>query len=149
MAATRSWACKHALISSDFKSQLLRLLLALRLPTIKSRCKHAVTNPRAPPPPPQEYVEPNYILEKQGLPVTDPRLRNGELWGMYGSSTQFGTPANQFGSNAIAAWYNYNMLGSTNVFVGVIDEVGDWDRTWLMHHSSVACQVAGLPCACA
>jgi hypothetical protein len=77
----------------------------------------------------KEYVEPNYILEKQGLPVTEARLRNGELWGMLGASTQFGTPASQFGSNAIAAWYNTRVLGSTNVFVGVIDEVRHWAAT--------------------
>jgi subtilisin family serine protease len=53
-----------------------------------------------------------------GAASTDPYFTNGSLWGMYGAST---TPANQFGSNAAAAWAAGH-TGSASVFVGIIDE---------------------------
>ena len=46
------------------------------------------------------FAEPNWVYT-HGAASTDPYFTNGSLWGMYGAST---TPANQFGSNAAAAW---------------------------------------------
>jgi subtilisin family serine protease len=64
-----------------------------------------------------EFAEPNWIYEHQAV-TNDPYYTNGSLWGMYGKST---TPANEFGSNAAAAWAA-GKTGSTTVYVGVIDE---------------------------
>jgi thermitase len=64
-----------------------------------------------------EFAEPNWIYTHQAT-SNDPYFTNGSLWGMYGAST---TPANQYGSNAAAAWANNN-TGSNSVYVGVIDE---------------------------
>jgi hypothetical protein len=64
-----------------------------------------------------EYVEPNYIYNHTAA-SNDPYYTNGSLWGMYGSST---TPANQYGSQAGAAWAN-NRVGSSTVVIGIIDE---------------------------
>ena len=63
-----------------------------------------------------EWAEPNYIYT-YGATSNDTYFTNGSLWGMYGSST---SPANQYGSNAAAAWVNNT--GSASVLVGVIDE---------------------------
>jgi hypothetical protein len=70
-----------------------------------------------------EFVEPNYVLEpvQDAAGVTDAYFAGAgcQLWGMYGPTT---TPcANQFGSNAAAAWADGN-TGSNNVYVGVVDE---------------------------
>jgi subtilisin family serine protease len=64
-----------------------------------------------------EFAEPNYIYT-HGAASTDTYYTNGSLWGMYGAGT---TPANQYGSNAAAAWAAGN-TGSKAVYVGVIDE---------------------------
>jgi subtilisin family serine protease len=64
-----------------------------------------------------EYAEPNYIYEHTAT-SNDLYYTNGSLWGMYGSST---SPANQFGSQAAAAWAN-NHIGSDAVYIGIIDE---------------------------
>ncbi|MBI4876779.1 MAG: S8 family serine peptidase [Acidobacteria bacterium] len=61
-----------------------------------------------------EFAEPNWIYEHQAV-SNDPYYTGGLLWGMYGP------PANQFGSNAAAAWAAGN-IGSASVYVGVIDE---------------------------
>lgn len=63
------------------------------------------------------FAEPNWVYT-HGAASTDPYFTNGSLWGMYGAST---TPANQFGSNAAAAWAAGH-TGSASVFVGIIDE---------------------------
>ncbi|PYE55004.1 S8 family peptidase [Deinococcus yavapaiensis] len=63
------------------------------------------------------YAEPNFIYHHDAT-STDPYFTNGSLWGMYGPST---TPANQFGSNAAAAWAS-GSVGSSTVYVGIIDE---------------------------
>ena len=63
------------------------------------------------------HVEPNWIYTSQ-VTSTDPSYTNGSLWGMYGRST---TPANAYGSNAAAAWAA-GRIGSSRVYVGVIDE---------------------------
>ena len=62
------------------------------------------------------FVEPNYIVRSQAT-SNDPYFINRNLWGMYGSSS---SPANQFGSNAAAAWTS-NYTGLSDVVVGVID----------------------------
>jgi subtilisin family serine protease len=63
------------------------------------------------------YAEPNYIYN-HNVTSNDPYYTDGSLWGMYGSTT---TPANQYGSQAGAAWAN-NKTGSADVVIGVIDE---------------------------
>lgn len=63
------------------------------------------------------FAEPNYIYTHTAT-ATDPYFTNGSLWGMYGSAT---SPANQYGSNAAAAWAA-GKTGSASVYVGVIDE---------------------------
>jgi len=62
------------------------------------------------------FVEPNFKYKSMQIP-NDPSFTNGSLWGLYGAST---TPANQYGSNAAGAWST--STGSSNVFIGVIDE---------------------------
>jgi subtilisin family serine protease len=64
-----------------------------------------------------EFAEHNWIYTHDAT-ATDPYFTNGSLWGMYGATT---TPANQYGSNAAAAWAAGN-TGSKAVYVGVIDE---------------------------
>ncbi|MCF3111473.1 S8 family serine peptidase [Niabella sp. CC-SYL272] len=64
-----------------------------------------------------EYAEPNYIYQHFAT-SNDPYFLNGSLWGMYGSTT---TPANNYGSQAAAAWASGN-TGSATVYVGIIDE---------------------------
>ena len=64
-----------------------------------------------------EFAEPNYIYHHAAT-ATDTYFANGSLWGMYGAST---TPANQFGSNAAAAWAA-GTTGSKSVYIGIIDE---------------------------
>jgi subtilisin family serine protease len=70
------------------------------------------------------YAERNQIFQA-GAVSDDPGYTSGNLWGMYGddspaSSGPSGT-TNQFGSQAEKAW-QADLTGSSNVFVGVIDE---------------------------
>ncbi len=64
-----------------------------------------------------EYAEPNWIY-KHTATSTDPYYTGGQLWGTYGPST---SPANTYGTNAAASWAA-NKVGSSTVYVGVIDE---------------------------
>lgn len=64
-----------------------------------------------------EFAEPNWIYTR-GLASNDTYYANGSLWGMYGANT---SPANAFGSNAAAAWAAGH-VGTSNVYVGIIDE---------------------------
>ena len=64
-----------------------------------------------------KFVEPDYKVYKLAT-ATDSYFVGNSLWGMYGPTT---SPANQFGSNAAAAWA-VDRIGSTDVAVGVIDE---------------------------
>jgi len=64
-----------------------------------------------------EYAEPNWVYQ-HGAASNDLYYTNGSLWGMYGATT---SPANQFGSGAAAAWAA-NKIGSSSVYVGIIDE---------------------------
>src|SRR5688572_29002105 len=64
-----------------------------------------------------EFAEPNWIYTT-GLVSNDTYYTNGSLWGMYGAAT---SPANQYGSGAAAAWAA-NHVGTSNVYVGIIDE---------------------------
>jgi subtilisin family serine protease len=63
------------------------------------------------------FAEPNFIYTHTAV-ATDPFFTNGSLWGMYGPAT---SPANQYGSNAAAAWAA-GKTGSAAVYVGIIDE---------------------------
>lgn len=64
-----------------------------------------------------EYAEPNWIYKHQAI-SNETYYTNGNLWGMYGSST---SPSNQFGSGAATAWTN-NKTGSSSIYIGIIDE---------------------------
>lgn len=64
-----------------------------------------------------EFAEPNWIYYHNAT-SNDPYYTNGSLWGMYGSTT---SPANQYGSQAAAAWAA-GKTGSGTVYVGIIDE---------------------------
>jgi len=64
-----------------------------------------------------EFAEPNWVYEHQAT-SNDTYYTNGTLWGMYGDAT---SPANEYGSQAGEAWAA-GRTGSSNVFVGVIDE---------------------------
>lgn len=64
-----------------------------------------------------EYAEPNYIYTHDAT-SNDTYVTNNSLWGMYGSAT---TPANQYGSGAVAAWAAGH-TGSSAVYIGIIDE---------------------------
>ncbi|MBD2753513.1 S8 family peptidase [Spirosoma validum] len=64
-----------------------------------------------------DFVEPNFIYTHQAT-SNDPYYTNGSLWGMYGATT---SPANQYGSRAGNAWAA-NKIGSSSVYVGIIDE---------------------------
>ncbi len=63
------------------------------------------------------YAEPNYVYYHNAV-SNDVYYTNNSLWGMYGTSTN---PANQFGSQAAAAWAN-GKTGNNTVYVGIIDE---------------------------
>lgn len=64
-----------------------------------------------------EFVEPNWVYHHHAV-SNDTYFINGNLWGMYGSST---SPANQFGCGAAVPWAA-NKLGSSSVYVAIIDE---------------------------
>jgi subtilisin family serine protease len=64
-----------------------------------------------------EFAEPNWVYTHSAV-ATDTYFTNGSLWGMYAKT---GTPANQYGSQAAAAWAAGH-TGSSQVYVGVIDE---------------------------
>lgn len=64
-----------------------------------------------------EFAEHNWIV-KHAATSNDTYYTNGSLWGMYGAT---GSPTNQFGSRANAAWAAGN-TGSSTVYVGIIDE---------------------------
>lgn len=64
-----------------------------------------------------EIAEPNFIY-KHDATSNDPSVTGGSTWGLYGSAT---SPANQFGSGAMAQWTKDN-VGSSSVVVGIIDE---------------------------
>ncbi|WAC09250.1 S8 family peptidase [Dyadobacter pollutisoli] len=64
-----------------------------------------------------DFAEPNFVYYHTATTV-DPYFTNGSLWGMYGAGT---SPANQYGSNAAAAW-SAGKTGSASVYIGIIDE---------------------------
>ncbi|RYG24137.1 peptidase S8 [bacterium] len=64
-----------------------------------------------------EYAEPNYIYHHTAT-SNDTHYLSGILWGMYGDASN---PVNAFGSQAAEAWTRGN-VGSSNVYVGIIDE---------------------------
>lgn len=60
-----------------------------------------------------EYAEPNWIYNHYAI-SNDIYFTNGSLWGMSAGG-------NAFGSGAATAWAN-NKTGSSNVYIGIIDE---------------------------
>jgi subtilisin family serine protease len=60
-----------------------------------------------------EFAEPNWIYRHEAT-SNDTYFVNGSLWGTYGS------PKNQYGSQAAAAWTTHTC--NESVYVGVIDE---------------------------
>ena len=70
-----------------------------------------------------KFAEPNYIVTAAAV-SNDTYYTNGSLWGMFSDDTPAaigpGGTTNQFGSQAEKVW-NQNILGSSNVIVGVID----------------------------
>lgn len=73
-------------------------------------------------------AEPNYVFDL-AVESDDPYYTDGSLWGMYGDDASIspGTPANEFGSQAEKAW-NDNNVGSSGVYVGIIDTGIQWDH---------------------
>jgi subtilisin family serine protease len=71
-----------------------------------------------------EYAEPNWVYHHAASVSNDTYFVNNQLWGMYGPAT---SPANQYGSNAAAAWAA-GAIGSKSVFVGIIDEGIQFDH---------------------
>ncbi|MEZ6093994.1 MAG: S8 family serine peptidase [Pirellulaceae bacterium] len=76
------------------------------------------------------YAEPNYVYQA-GAISNDTYYSSGQLWGMYSddSPTAVGPSGttNQYGSQAEKAW-NDGYTGSSNVFVGIIDEGFQYDH---------------------
>lgn len=70
------------------------------------------------------FAEKNWVLQTQAT-SDDPGVNNGNLWGMYGESSN---PANAFGSQAAEAW-NRDITGSQSVVVGIIDEGYQYTHT--------------------
>jgi len=70
------------------------------------------------------YAEPNFI-HKPAYVSDDTYYVSGQLWGMYSNDSPSGVgPAgttNQYGSQAEKAW-NAGDIGSSSVYVGIIDE---------------------------
>lgn len=73
-------------------------------------------------------AEPNYVFDIAAI-SNDPLYTNGSLWGMYSDDAALtpGVPSNNFGSQAEKAWNN-NQLGSSNVYVGIIDTGIQWNH---------------------
>ena len=69
------------------------------------------------------FAEPNWIVTHMAT-ATDTYYTNGNLWGMYGDAT---APANVYGSQAGEAWAR-GSVGSSSVYVGVIDEGIDYEH---------------------
>ena len=65
-----------------------------------------------------EFVEPNWVYTRQQVVQNPNDPRGAELWGMLAETT---SPANPYGSGALAAW-NAGQLCNSAVHVGVIDE---------------------------
>jgi len=98
----------EAISPRDTKTELMKLGKKV---SVKEAIKRLRNQPGI------KFVEPDYKVYKLAT-ATDSYFVEGKLWGMYGPNT---TPANQFGSNAAAAWAA-NITGSANVAVGIIDE---------------------------
>ena len=81
-----------------------------------------------------EYAEPNWIYKHQAT-SNETYFTNGNLWGMYGSSS---SPSNSFGSGAAAAWTN-NKTGSSSVYIGIIDE------GYMYTHEDLAANAGRIP----
>jgi subtilisin family serine protease len=76
------------------------------------------------------FAEPNWINTQAAI-SDDTRYTNGSLWNMYSDDTPVsigpsGT-TNTFGTQAEQAWNN-GLIGSNNVYIGVIDEGIDFNH---------------------
>lgn len=73
-------------------------------------------------------AEPNYVFDIAAT-SNDPFYTNGSLWGMSSDDATItpSVPANNFGSQAEKAWKN-DQLGSSNVYVGILDTGIQWDH---------------------
>lgn len=78
------------------------------------------------------FVEKNWKLQAQAT-SNDPYYSNGRLWGMYGDASN---PANPYGSQAAEAWSEGN-IGSSDVFVGIIDEGYQYTHPDLINNAGV------------
>lgn len=82
------------------------------------------------------YVEPNYIY-RPSVVSNDTQYTNGSLWGMYSNDSPNAVgpngTTNQFGSQAEKAW-NDNIIGNSNVYIGVIDEGNQFDHPDLINN---------------
>lgn len=69
------------------------------------------------------FVEPNYIYQAAAV-SNDTYYTNGNLWGVYSDDSPATGPSgttNQFGTQAEKVWAS-DITGSSNIYVGVIDE---------------------------
>ncbi len=62
------------------------------------------------------FAEPDWIVTAS-MTSNDPYVTGGRTWGLYGSNT---SPANAFGSAAMASW-SAERVGSRTIAVGIID----------------------------
>ncbi|MDB5221943.1 MAG: peptidase and in kexin sedolisin [Chitinophagaceae bacterium] len=90
-----------------------------------------------------EYAEPNWIYT-HATTTNDTYFTNGQLWGMYSSSSPAGSgdPVNQYGSQANTAWAKGH-TGSSNVYVGVIDEGAMYNHVDLADNFGNPNEIAG------
>ena len=84
------------------------------------------------------YAEPNWIYS-HAIVSDDKYFINGSLWGMYGDNT---SPANQYGCQAALAWAAEH-TGSSDVFVGVIDEGAMYTHEDLLGNFGNPREIAG------
>lgn len=99
--------------------------------------------------PPVRVVQPNYIYTHQAV-SNDAYYTSGSLWGMLGAAT---SPANQWGSNAAAAWAQ-GYTGDSTVYIGEPRTVPPWQRTGVpspasrgnppADHRCIACHATGF-----
>ncbi len=107
--------------TNAMKQHGLGTMERLQLPqglTVDRAIEHLKKNPNV------KYAEPNWNYHPAAV-SNDTYYSNGQLWGMYGddSPTAVGPSGttNQFGSQSEKAWNN-GFTGSSNVYVGIIDE---------------------------
>jgi subtilisin family serine protease len=115
-----------AIVAESFQTNAMKqnglgTMERLKLPqglTVDRAIEQLKNNPHV------KYAEPNWIY-KPSAGSNDTYYTNGQLWGMYGDDAPSAVgpsgTTNQFGSQAEKAWNN-GFTGSSNVYVGIIDE---------------------------